>query len=202
VASNTGFIAGAFIGINDPISGSFWFGHQVGAVAGNVVTVDRPLNATYPIGAVAHTGSHNMNVNGSVTPQIFSVRPVGDDIDIDLDVTRIIVTIFTDTQPDFGEFGDIASLTRGVCLRHTNGINNNLFCIKNNGELSGLSYDMQFITALGQGQAGVSCRMTFSKMGAVVRIGPGEDLELIVQDNLVALDKFNIIAEGSVVTRN
>jgi hypothetical protein len=44
--------------------------------------------------------------------------------------------------------------------------------------------------------------MTFGgeeKMGTVVRVGPGEDLEWVVQDDLSSLLNFQNVAEGALV---
>jgi hypothetical protein len=205
VAVTTGFIDEAFIGLNDPLTGNFWFGHQVGAPVGNVISVDRPLSQVFPIGANAHAGSHNLNIDGSVTPQIFSLRPVGQDIDVSIDVTRLMLTMITATAADLTTFGDITGgLTKGITLRHRNGITYNVFNVKTNADIAGLSYDMNIYASTNpnQGVDGVTSRMTFSKMGAVIRVGQNEDLEIIINDDLRTLTEFHVVAEGSVVTDN
>jgi hypothetical protein len=36
-------------------------------------------------------------------------------------------------------------------------------------------------------------------MGVAIRLGPGEDLEVLIQDDISSLVKFHLIAEGHVV---
>lgn len=36
-------------------------------------------------------------------------------------------------------------------------------------------------------------------MGAVIRVAPDEDVELLVNDDLTSLEKFELIVEGSIV---
>ena len=48
----------------------------------------------------------------------------------------------------------------------------------------------------------MGCRFTLagpSKVGVTIRLPIGEDLQLIVQDNLINVDNFGIIAEGHLV---
>ena len=44
--------------------------------------------------------------------------------------------------------------------------------------------------------------MTFAgqdKIGVTLRIKGGEDLQFLIQDNLLTIDEFSIVAEGHVV---
>jgi len=205
VASTTGFIDGGFIGLHDDANLLVWFGYQVGAPAGNVITVDRPIDAIFPTsGTEVDVGDTNMNVDGSSTTQTFSVRPHGTDFPVSIDITRIIITIYTDTAVDLVKFGDLARLSKGVTLRKTDGENVNIMNWKSNGELAGMCFDMNFYASTNpsQGQDGLAARLTFagqSKMGVTVRIGQDEDLELLINDDLTDLAEFKVIAEGSLV---
>ena len=62
-------------------------------------------------------------------------------------------------------------------------------------------YDINFFDAQNpiQGTPGFVSRITFngpSKMGVVIELPIGEDLEIWVQDDLQLLSSFHIIAEG------
>lgn len=173
----------------------------------NVVTLDTPIDVSYPVDSVVSISSTNMAVNGSVTPVIFGVRGAGvsTGIDITIDVTRIIITCLTTGATTLATFGDLAALTRGLVFRKRNGETFNIFNVKTNGELAGITLDFIVYEADNPvfGQNGFVSRLTFSgqeKLGAVIRLPRDEDLEVIVQDNLVDLILLEVVAEGSLTS--
>jgi hypothetical protein len=207
VAAATGLVDGAMITIADPVSGRYYLGHQVGAIAGLVVTVDTPLDYAYPIAsAEVSIGSHNLNVSGTIaTPKIFSVR-AGEQSDVPttIDVTRIIITCVDTTPISMSGFCGGAALTNGLVLRSVDGTTQNIFNIKTNQDLMNLAYDFtpQLVAGNPPGYDGFVSRLTFAgqnKMGVAIRLGPGEDLEMIIQDDLTGLTSLFVIAEGHVV---
>ena len=89
-------------------------------------------------------------------------------------------------------------------MRKVDGEQRNIFNAKTNGELANLMYDFDIEAATNpqQGQDGFTGRMTFggqSKMGVVIRLGQGEDLQMLIQDNLSSLEILEIICEGHIV---
>ena len=73
-----------------------------------------------------------------------------------------------------------------------------------NAEIAGIMFDMNIYSAANpqQGFDGLNARLTFggqSKLGVVIRIASGEDLQLIVQDDLTGLLAFEIMIEGHIV---
>jgi hypothetical protein len=204
VSSTTGFIDGAYVILLDTVGGQFFTAQQVGAVVGNVVTVDRPITVTMPIGAIAIAATDNLNVDGSSTTQVFGITPEDIDVNVYYDITRIIITMVTTNPCNLSTFGDIATgITNGITIQHSNGLLFNVFNAKTNADFSALAYDLTFHGALNpaQGQDGLVCRITFNgknKMGAVIRIGPGEDLRCLINDDLTSLLRFSIMAEGHI----
>jgi len=205
VADSTGFVAGNLIGIGNIDTLQVWFGRQIGAPSGNIISVDRPLDGTIPANAVSvvTSGNTNMNVDGSGGTQTFVIRTGDPNFPIDIDITRIIITLYTDGVGDLATFGDLTALTKGVTIRRVDGITNNILNFKSNGDIAGMAYDMQFYSASNpqQGTNGLAARLTFggqSKMGVVLRIGAGENLECLINDDLEDIIKFEIIAEGSI----
>jgi len=204
VASLDGAIVGSNMTLFDPVSVRY---SQFKIVAINTldVTVDRLIDFAFPAGSYIDYGSDNLAVNGSVTPVVFGIRnPSGApaDIVLTLDVTRIVFSVKTASAVDLSKFGDLSALTNGLLLRQKNGDIYNIFNVKTNSELAGVSYDWKPYAATNpsQGQDGYVCRLTWAsqgKMGAVVRLPIGEDLELIVQDNLLGITDFVVTAEGS-----
>ena len=102
--------------------------------------------------------------------------------------------------PDLSKFGDIVGgITRGVQIRRVDGTYQNIVNFKTNGDMNNIMYDLTIQAAKGSQQDGLTARFTMSALGAVVRIGEGEDLQIIIQDDLTSLGSFTMIAEGSEV---
>lgn len=203
VSNPTGFAVGKYILAFSSVTNRYYTGIVLG-VAGSVISVDSPIDSVFPIGANIDVGSTNMAVNGSVTPVSFGVRSPTPGIAAIADLTRIMIQITTDAAPDFGKFGDIVDgLTNGVVLRFKNGEYKNIFNVKKNSEFANLAYDYTVYDRSNPvvGVYGIGVRLTFSgqeKMGSVIRVGPGEDIEVIIQDDLSTLLSFNIIAQGHI----
>jgi len=66
-------------------------------------------------------------------------------------------------------------------------------------EMKEAMFDVEIQSVASQAQDGLTGRFTFEKLGQVVRIGAGEDLQIIIQDDLTSLTSFEVIAEGSEV---
>lgn len=198
----TGIYNGAYLLIFDVTTGRFTPCHVV-SIAGLNVTIDTPLDVSYPVGTIVDVSTTNMNVNGSVTPQVFGLRGLGiiPGIPQKYDITRIIFKCLTTDQVSLSLFGDLPKLLKGLVLRRRNGETFNIFNVKSNGEIAGIMLDWIPYSATNpnQGENGFTARLTFSgqeKLGVVQRLAAGEDLEIVVQDNLTGLLLLNIVAEG------
>ena len=204
VASTTGFVDKNVVGIFSP-GGDFYFGRQVGAPAGNVITLNTPIDVTFPIGNNCITAIDNMNVDGSSVTQIFQVGPVGVGSGVQIDITRLLGFIQDNAAMSTDKFGAITGgLTNGVVLRLNNTIIHNIWNIRTNGEIGLLTFDAMYIDNAGGGTSyGLNFRNTYagpSRHGVVLRLGEGETLEILIQDNLSSLEIFKMMAQGHVVT--
>ncbi len=203
VVDSTGFIIGQYLSIFSVADNRFYLASVLG-IASNTITLDTPLDFAFPSGSFVTVGDRNMSVNGSVTPVIYGLRNTEEQIGSSFDITRIIISCLTTSTIDLSMFGNIAGgIAKGIVLRKVDGIYRNVFNAKTNAELKNLMYDFDIQVALGAQQDGMNGRMTFggqNKMGVVIRINPGEDLQLIVQDDLSSLISFSIICEGHTVT--
>lgn len=199
-----GFIDGADIIMTDPVSGQFFYGHQVGVIVGNTIEVDSPIQGDYPIGATIRAGTDNMAVDGSVVTRTFKLRPEPGAGNI-VDITRLIFYCECNNAVDLSKFGDIVGgLTYGCALHYHNDVNYNIMNVKKNGHFAQMAYDFTTFSASNpaQGVNGFVSRLTFagqSKIGVALRLGPTDNLHIDIQDDLSGLIEFKIICEGHVV---
>ena len=120
VADATGFVIGDYIIIFSNVTNRVYVGYALNVV-GTTITLDTPLDSAFPIGADVDASSTALNIDGSVTPQVFGIRGAEEaGIQVKIDITRIIMQCQTATAVDLSTFGDIAGgLTNGLVLRKT-----------------------------------------------------------------------------------
>jgi hypothetical protein len=178
------------------VAGDRSFYAEVLGVVGNVITVDRPIDHIFPsANALGRIVNSNMNVDGSGTPVIFSLRAGSTPIDF----VRFLLTMTDDANMDDSTFGSRVRLTRGMVLRIVNGFQETIFNWKTNGEIAQWCYDTKYPDKKPAGEYGFNARTTFggpSKHGVVLRIGTGDVIQIIVQDNLTSQTSIKWSAEG------
>ncbi len=205
VTDDAGMADGDHFVIYGETNTNYYIGQVVGTPVANVVQLDTPIDSAFPAGELVSGGNTNMAVDGSSTPVTYTLRGADPGIDITIDITRILFQCQTLTAVDLSTFGDIAGgLTKGLVLRRVDGTTQNIFNIKTNGDLAGIAYDFTVAQATNpqQGVDGFNSRLTFagqSKIGVALRIGPGDSLEFIIQDDLSTISLLKVIAEGHVV---
>jgi hypothetical protein len=201
VSDATGFAIGQYLTIYNEISNRVYFA-SVLSISVNDIGLDTPLDFEFPVGSPVSVGNTNMNVDGSVTPQVFGIRnPAIADIPLSVDISRLMFAFLTATVPELSDFGDITNgLTKGIVVRKVDGTYENIVNFKSNFEMKNAMYDLEIQNAANNAQNGLTGRFTFERLGQVVRIGQNEDLQIIIQDDLTSLTSLNAIAEGSEVT--
>lgn len=206
VASATGISAGSYLIIYNGDSNRYFLCHVVSIVS-TTATIDTPFDFAFPSGSTVDVAITNMNENGSSMPLVFGIRGSGmtSAVPSSVDITRIILTCITESAADLSLFGDLTELTNGLVMRHRKlSSYNHIFNVKSNRELAGIMFDFDILSASNpaQGVDGFKGRLTFAgqeKVGVVKRLRPGEDLELIIADDLSGLTTFEVIAEGHIV---
>jgi hypothetical protein len=192
---------GKTIEIADPNNGSFFMQCAITAIVGDVVTLDCPVNRVYlASNAIVAVSTADMNVNGSVTSQVFSVLPFTAQKG---DMVRVIVEMRDDAAMAFDTFGGISELTNGVVVRVNNGDGTyrNLYNFKSNGDIIEQAFDHSFQTGVGGSTRGFTSRITWggqSKRGVVIRLegSKSESLEIVVQDDLTGLTRMHWTCSG------
>jgi hypothetical protein len=203
VSSAVNIAIGNYIGIFSGVSGEqrFYFG-EVLAVNTLAITLDTPLDFAFSIGDIVTSSTRELNVDGSVTPQIFGITNGGPTTETPIDINRIVLAIDC-VAPQWTDFGNIENgLVNGIVLRRVDGFTQNIWNAKSNADLALICYDMDIRT--GVGTDGVSARFTINgpdKHGVVIRLYGGDSLQLIVQDDLLPAEgilKFRAIGQGQI----
>lgn len=204
VVDATGVIIGDTIEIANPTTRQFMQA-DVTAVISTTITLDQPINQPYTTtNSSLQLSDKNMLVDGSVTPQIFSVLPLPEQSG---DMVRIIIEIRGSAggAMDFTTFGSETSLANGCVIRVNNGDGTyrNLFNFKSNSDYIEQGFDFNFLDPKGGNTIpGFVSRVTWggqSKHGVVIRLegSLGQSLEVVIQDDLtVGNTRFHLTAQG------
>lgn len=200
VTLDTGFAVGEHVLIAG--TGTSYYTAEVTAKAGNLLTLDTPIDIDYADGSSIIAMSNKMNVVGSrVAPIVFQIGSAQSAWTID--ITRIMGHIVDDTAMDDAKFGGITALTNGIVLRRNDGVITNYWNAKDNGKIRLICFDANYASKAPAGFFGFNFRNTYggqSKHGVTIRLEAGETLELLVQDDLTGLTSFNMMAQGHFVT--
>ena len=181
-----------------------FFDAEVLGIAVLTLTLDRSVDFSFEDGDIIISTTNDLNVDGSVTPQVFEIRAGGPTSTLEFDITRIIMENLSATAVDLSTFGDIAGgITRGLQLRDKISATEfkQKWNAKTNSELKLLAYDLDIEAATNpqQGQDGFHWRYSLGgpdKHGVVKRIGSNKSLQIIVQDNLTSLTSLTAIGSN------
>jgi len=168
------------------------------------LTLDTPLDFAYTTAALIDEVSDDLTVNGSSTRIIFNISPAGLAPGTRWDIIRMIFVITDNTAMDDEKFGGLAALSKGIVIRKTSGKNKNIFNAKTNSDFAVHTFDISYSDKAPSGFFGFRARRTFGgqdKNGVVIRLSAdtNDELEVIIQDNLSGLTRFNVVAQGHVV---
>jgi hypothetical protein len=139
-----------------------------------------------------------------VTPVVFSLRS-GDTspgLDLTVDITRISLMCSGADAVDLIKFGSIAALTNGIVLQRTDGDYRHIFNSKSNFNLAGSGeFSLFSATNPAHGLNGFRWNLGIAgqnNLGVAIRLAAGEDLQLIIQDDLTGLTELRMFAFGHV----
>lgn len=134
-------------------------------------------------------GSKLANVDGSVTPQYFYIKPR---LTPYIDVHRMIVFVRDAGAMDVENYGNIPGLTNGISLEIIDTAGNVLADladgdpIKSNGEWQALCYDAT-VSSWGTGDEVFCARWTFAKAGRPITLKAGNSIRVGIHDDLTGL---------------
>lgn len=202
VADATGFSAGNVVSIL--LGKSKLYQTFITGVDGATITTATPSPYDVEADSRVRTGEQNMNVDGSVTPQVFRIKPPEG---VAWDIYSISVAITDKTAMDDSKFGGLSALSKGVYLyRYSESEDMPIGVATTNGQARLLAGPNNFAYAdkAAAGYYGLTAKFDFASKtgdGVSVRVdgSMGEELRLVVQDDLTGLDSFNIVCAGHVV---
>lgn len=176
------------------------------AVVIDTIEIDTLINFAYEPEDIGVRSTKNMLVDGSTTPQVFSILPLTSQKG---HIVRIVWDIRSSADMDFSGFGGVPALTRGCIVRIKNqdGTFKNLMTFKTNGDIIEHCFDHEFLQPKGGNTIkGFTARLTWGgpdKHGVVIPLdgSKAEELQLVVQDDLtnVVNTKFTILAQGHLI---
>jgi len=168
----------------------------------NTLVLDRPLDFAFGITATVEVVSTNIAVDGSVTPVSFKLIPDGDQ---EWHVVRFLLGMVHASAGDDSKFGDITGgLTNGCVLRGYNGAADQFRTFTNwktNFDIKMDMYNLPNTDKAGAGNYGTNGRGSIRDgTGAVPKLdgATGSYLELLIQDDLTDLIKFNLKGQGHI----
>ena len=203
VANGAVFTVGDYIKIDTTAQESTFA--KITIIATNVLTLDRRLDNAHIIGDIVTKVIIDMATTGQTgtlaAPQIYMAGPPSGEV---WHITRLLFTMVHGTAGDLGLFGNLTALTNGCLFRaYNDGAYRILTNWKSSADFKVDMYDVDFDSrSSGGGQYGTSGRGTFANAGTVLRLDgtTGDQIQLYVQDNITALDLFEMKIQGHVET--
>jgi len=200
VVNAAGLANGSFLELENGITEPTF--PQITNIAGTVLTLDRPIDQDFPIGANVQQISVDMNVAGSLAaPVIFKVEP--DNAEYWHIVSFILSATFPNAPAD-DLFGDQAALTNGCVLRGYSGTTGQYRTFTNwktNADIKLDMYDLPYTDKAGGTNHGMNGNGDIkNRTGATPHLdsAAGDVIELLIQDDLTGLASFKLKAQGHV----
>lgn len=165
---------------------------------GTTYDLASPLDFAYPADSTVEVGQWNGAVDGSVTPVAFRIHPPSG---VEWDIYSIRTTILATASMAPDQFGSITGLTNGVIYRVTNGIHKNHSLVTNNNGYFEQGWDVDYDSRIFGTDSFRASKDVRTYNGVSLRFSAVNDtFEVIVRDNLTALDQYVNVIAGHVVT--
>ena len=147
------------------------------------------------------SGNYNMNVNGSITPVNFFIKPQANTV---LYIARAIFILVDAGSFDSGGWGNNGGvpLQNGIdIVLHQNGydfaIDNKL---KRHSDVAALCYDVSKYS-WGSGDEWLTARLTFTKFHGFIELKENDYIKIVINDDLTYLKEQHITFEGFAVVK-
>lgn len=167
------------------------------------VTTKIGVDFAYTIDDGCSIRSNNMGVDGSTTPQIFSISALGLNESVKWHIKKIICLALGDgvnpsnTKPDSTSFLTMAANNNGIHLIAVNGnMTKNIFYANSNAELERNFYSIRYIDKNVGGLYAVGFEIDFDSFGTVIELSANESdnsyhsLEMHIEKNLLDINSY------------
>ncbi len=196
----TGFSVGDVVSVLTNVSDRKF--PRVVAIDGNTLELDKLIDGSYPAGTAVYVVPVAMNIVGdSASPTVYKVAPPTGVI---WDISKLIVGMSHGSAGDMGLFGDLDELTYGVQVRlysSVEGTYTSKMNWKTNADITLDVYSIKFDTRSGGGGTyGTTAEFRFDELQTVITLDGdnGEELQILIHDDLSDLDSFEMRAQGFV----
>jgi hypothetical protein len=165
------------------------------------LTLDRPLDNTYPNGSDVKEVNPNIVSSGSlVTPISYRLTPPSNKV---FHINRLLLAVISTAESSIDEYHSLSGLTNGVTVRVCqNGVFTTLTNWKKDQDIIEDMYDLSQVEKPPAGKFGQRGRWTLTEAGSYKRLdGSTNDfMEILVQDNLTSstLEDLQIKPQGHV----
>lgn len=201
VVSGVGFANGDPIQIEDGVIETT-FPTIISGGGTTTFNLDRPLDNSFAIGDAVDQIATNLAVSGTLASPV-SFKILADKNQI-WHIVRFLLGMIHANAADDSKFGSIPALPNGVILRGynaTTGLYRTFTNWKSNFDLKMDMYNVDYTTKAGGGDFGTNARGSIRDgTGAVPKINGanGDYLEILIQDDLTGLIKFNLKSQGHI----
>lgn len=195
VVSSSGVILGHVITFYE---GNNMFQSIVTAKTDTTISVASLIDFAYTEDALIEAGLWSMNVDGSTTTQVFSIKapPTAS-----ICIHTINCSMLDSSDMDDGMFGGLPALTNGILFRFVNSIVKNLAVILNNIGFWEIGFTTEYSEKAPAGQYGFKARRNIPKIDGVVvylAAGGSSEFKIYIRDDLTDLDLFACIINGHI----
>ena len=198
VVSSTGVVAGHVITFYEGIS---MFQSIVVSTTATTITFASTIDFEYTADSLVEAGLWSMNVNGSVTTQVFSIKapPLAA-----IDVHTINLSMLDSSPMDDGLFGGITALAPedGLLFRFVNNITKNLALIINNLGIWEIGFTLDYSEKAPAGQYGLRARRDVPNINGVtvfINSGGESEFQIHIRSNLTDLDLVACTINGHLI---
>lgn len=207
LADATGVAAGSYLIIFNKTLNKSMTCSVVGIGSSPIIDIDRPADYAFPSGSDVDITIVSMNQNGTLAEQVFGIRGADrpNSIPISIDINELRLFAITATVPTLVDFGDLTALTNGILIRkRISGGYKNIENPKSNSEILGAfgNWTPYIGTNPGIGINGFVGILKFNGQnnhGVAIRLDPGDDIEIVFNENLTGLTLFESVVIGHVV---
>lgn len=173
-------------------------------VAGDTLTVDRPLENDYTSAGVIEIGARDVSLaNGSIgSPIVYEIAPPANKI---YHINSILLHYEDGPQPGIELFSGIAGLTNGLVIRAETAAdgNINLVVLRTNGDMKEYfgGNEVEFVQKVGGGDYATDAIWHMEEhSGAIIRLdgAQGDKLKFIYQDDVRNITEGENIVQGHI----